>query len=128
MRGYYESHGLPSPARVLIQIDATRGVVKLGGGLMARLFGSSIAFSDEDLKAVRSALRALQTVLETRAVETDEERIRIRLQLSAAEELVRQKLGRHAAQVEKVEHLNETPGLGLRPLSELVGVGWPESD
>jgi hypothetical protein len=49
------------------------------------------------------------------------------LALSAAEELIRRKLGVQSKDVDKVEHLNETPGLGLKPFSEVAGVRWPDS-
>lgn len=125
MRDYYHAHMLPSPARVIARIDAT---AKPGGGLVARLFGASVTISEEDLAAIRNSLRALHAVLEGQVVESDVEKIRIRLALSGAEELVRRRLGRHASQVDKVRHLNETCGLGLRPLNELAGPRWPESD
>jgi hypothetical protein len=130
MREYYDEHNIPSPARVIARIDATTEaddttVAKRGRELVARLFGYSITFGEEDLVAVRGSLRALERLLQ-QEVELDAERIRIRLALSRAEELVRRRLGRRAAQVDKVRHLNETPGLGLRPLSEIAGAGWPE--
>ena len=128
MHDYYDAHMIPGPGRVVARIDAIAQAGKTARELTARVSGSAITFSAEDLSAVRDALRALETALEMRAVESDTEKIRIRLLLSEAEELVRQKLGRQAGQVEKIEHLNQTSGLGLRPLGELVGSGWPESD
>jgi hypothetical protein len=131
MREYYDEHNIPSPARVIARIDATTEaddttVAKQGRKLVARLFGYSITFGEEDLVAVRGSLRALETLLQRQAVELDAERTRIRLALSRAEGLVRRRLGRRAAQVDKVKHLNETSGLGLRPLSEIAGARWPE--
>jgi hypothetical protein len=133
MREYYDAHNIPSPARVIARIDATMEahgttVAKQGRELVARLLGNSITIAEDDLVAIRGSLHALKTLLQRQAVESDAERIRIRLALSGAEVLVRRRLGRYAAQVEKVNHLNETPGLGLRPLSELAGAGWPESN
>ena len=124
MRSYYETHGLPRPERVVAHIDAA---LSKRAGVLGRLLGSSIAFDEKELLSVRHTLHELQTILDGRAVESDEEKVRIRLALSAVEELIRRKLGRQSGSVEKVEHLNETSGLGARPFSEVAGVGWPDS-
>jgi hypothetical protein len=125
MRSYYDAHRLPRPERVAAHIDAA---ASSRGGVLARLLGSSIAFNEKELMAVRHSLRELQAILDGKAVESDEEKARIRLSLSATEELIRRKLGPQSRNVEKVEHLNETPGLGVRPFSEVAGLGWPESN
>jgi hypothetical protein len=125
MRTYYDAQRLPRPERVVAHIDAA---LSERTGVLGRLLGSSIAFDDKELAAVRHSLHELQAILDGKAVESDEEKVRIRLALSAAEELIRRKLGRQSSSVEKVEHLSETPGLGVRPFSELAGSGWPDSN
>lgn len=125
MRDYYAARELPSPARVITHIDTT---TRAGAGLVARLFGRSIVLDDNELFTVGDSLRTLQAILDGQVVESEEEKVRLRIVLSGAEELIRRKLGRQAREVENVEHLNETPGLGLRPLSEVAGVGWPDSN
>ena len=87
----------------------------------------SLDRAPEGLKSIRESLLALESLLEMRVAKSHEERIRIRLDLSDAEELVWRKLGRHARQVELVEHLNQNSRLATRPLSELAGASWPES-
>jgi hypothetical protein len=128
MRSYYESHYLPQPISVVACIDAASqpdgGSIKT---LLNRISGTVVVFDEAELKEIRGALRALEAVLANRVVECDSERTRIRLSLSSAEDLVRRKLGRKGDQVDKIEHLNESPGLSLRSLSELVGERWPNS-
>lgn len=125
MRDYYDKHRLPSPARVTSRIDAT---LSMRAHVLGRLFGSWVAFNEQELMAVRDSLHKLQAILDGHVPESNEEKVHIRLSLAAAEELIRRKLGKQSNGVEKVEHLNETPGLGLKPLSEMAGVGWPDSN
>lgn len=128
MRSYCEAHALPHPARVAAFIDlAAPSHESKVSKVMGSLFRSAVVFSDAELEELRVALQALETVLEKRVVESEAERIRIRLALSSAEELVRRKLGKHAGKVERIEHLNESPDLELKPLGDLVGARWPDS-
>jgi hypothetical protein len=118
--------------RVIARIDALeKGQEEKRAGwskeLLARLSEDSISFTGPELDQLRHSLRALASVLEGTVVESDAERLRIRLMLSRAETLVREKLPRQASRADKVEYLNATPGLGLRPLGELVGDAWPDA-
>lgn len=128
MCAYYAAHKLPRPGRVLACIDtplpahASR-VARLTPVVLRR----AIAMNEAELKEVRAALCALEAVLGKQVIESDSERVRIRLLLAGAEELVRRKLGKRADRVERIEHLNESPGLDLNPLGELAGANWPES-
>ena len=128
MRSYYDARNLPQPLRVVACIDATSppksGPIR---SLFDRVSRSIVVFDEAELTKIREALRALEAVLAKQVVESDSERTRIRLSLSSAEELVRGKLGRNGDQVDKIEHLNESPGLALKPLQELVGANWPDS-
>jgi hypothetical protein len=125
MRSYYDMHELPRPERVVAHIDAA---LSKRAGAVERLIGSSVAFDEKELMSVRHSLPELQTILDGKAIESDEEKVRIRLTLSAVEELIGRKLGRQSNSVEKVEHLNETSGLGARPFSEMASVGWPDAN
>lgn len=124
MRNYYDAHQCPRPEHVVARIDAT---VSTRADVLGRLLGSSIPFTERELSAVRQSLHELQAILDGQAVESAEEQIRVRLALAEVEELLRRKLGRQSHEVGKVEHLNETPGLGQRPFAELAGVEWPDS-
>jgi len=123
MRSYYGTHGLPRPERVVAHID---GALSRRAGVLERLLGSSISFDEKELMSIRHSLHELQTTLDGKAVESDEEKVRIRLALSAVEELIRRKLGRQSSRAEKIEHLNETSGLSARSFIEVVGAGWPD--
>lgn len=128
MRSYYESHGLPHPSRVVacIDVSAQRHASSVAE-FFARFSQDSVVLSAAETAEVTAALRTLETVLEKQMTDLDSERIRIRLSLSRAEDLVRRKLGRRAGEVEKVEHLNSSPGLALKPFGELAGAHWPDS-
>ena len=96
---------------------------------MSYLTGNSINLTEKDCRAVRDSLHNLEDVLENRLDESDAQRIRIRLSLSEAEEVVRRALDRSdVAVAEKVDHLNATSGLGVRPLREIIGPTWPKRD
>jgi hypothetical protein len=131
MRSYYDSHGLPPPARVAARIDApAQPRASMVANVLQRLFRKSVSLNETQLREVRAALRGLETVLEGQVVEPDErsdERMRIRLALSVAESLVERKLGRYARRVQMIEHLYEALHLDTKPLGELVGANWPDS-
>jgi hypothetical protein len=130
MCDFYEEHKLPSPAQVIENVDAIakphqsipRGWIL---ALKARLHKDPIRLREEELGAVLSALRGLESVLETSIGEDDAERVQIRLALSRSEELLRRKLGRFEDEVREVEHLNAASHLCLKPLKELVDPKWP---
>jgi hypothetical protein len=127
MRSYYDSHGLPPPARVAAHIDApAQPPASMVANLLQRLFRNAVSLNETELREIRTALRGLETVLESQVVESNYERVRIRLALSHAETLVDRKLGRYAGRIQMIEHLNENPCLDLKPLGELVGANWPD--
>ena len=128
MRAYYAARNLPSPGRVLACIDTPLPAdVSKVPTLIRVVLRRSIAMSEAELKELRAALRALEAVLGKQVTESDAERVRIRLMLSGAEDLVRRKLGKRADRVDRIEHLNENLSLDLKPFGELAGANWPES-
>ena len=127
MRSYYDSHRLPPPARVAAHIDApAQPRASMVANLLQRLFRNAVSLSETELREIRTALRGFETVLENQ-VESNSERVRIRLALTNAELLVHRKLGRYAGRVQMIEHLNESLYLDHKPLGELVCANWPDS-
>jgi hypothetical protein len=127
MLHYYQSHDVPGPGRVLSGLEAQLKTTKPRTfQLLCRLVGTSIALDTACCESVKNALRGFEFALKKNHAETDSEKIKVRLALSNAEALLRQKLGRRSRRVANVKHLNETPDPLLKPLSELVQPGWPD--
>jgi hypothetical protein len=124
MCSYHHAHGLPCPQHVVARLAAT---LSRRAGVWARLIGKSISLSERELLEVQDALRDLQTIINGTAVESNSEKVRIRMALSNVEFLLRNKLGRQIRGVEMVSHLNQSPHLCALSFRAAVGSGWPDS-
>jgi len=128
LSSYYQANGLPHPAHVLIYIDSLSNLdTSKFQKLVGRISGAHIAFSDPELSQIKACLYTFGTVLDRKVVESYSEQNRIRMSLSDGEELVRKKLGSHVDKIERIEHLNQSAGIILKPLHELAGAHWPDS-
>lgn len=120
---YHDAHGLPCPRHVAARLDET---LSRYSGIWDRLIGKSISLSARDLSEVRDALRDLQTIIDGTVVESNFEKVRIRMELANVEILLSKKLGRKVRAVEGVAHLNQAPHLCHMAFRDAVGAAWPD--
>jgi hypothetical protein len=122
MCSYSHTHGLPCPQNVVARLDAT---LSRRASIWAQVIGKSVSLSERELLEVRDALRDLQMIIDGTAVESNLEKVRMRMALTNVEVLLSKKLGRKVRAVERIAHLNQAPHLWHMKFRDAAGSAWP---
>ncbi len=128
LRRFYSSNDLPLPAkigRILGKLNRRPAPKHLPRVATEVLFRRKIWLDTEMLNRLIDSLQSLSRILSDSNTPEDT-RIKVRLELSILEELVRRKLPRRMAKAGTyVEHFNQNESLRLRSFHDIVGRDWP---
>lgn len=128
---YYAQQSIPSPDRVLAELDRfshghDRETANGLGKFVGVLLGRSVSVNASEFSEIQNSLRQLRHLLNTDTLAMDVDRISVRMALSTAEVRLRRRLRlRPDSDAERIDHLNATTRLQLRPLSQIAGPSWP---
>ena len=127
LRYYYRSKSLPCPG------DVAGSVALQGQSVLSSVLRLSVAnrilLSETFAGRIRAALNLLRVLLDGQSAFTENERISLRMELSALEGRLARKLpATERARGANIEHYNQNEILDLRPLEEIAGSEWPVKD
>src|ERR1044072_7334344 len=91
---YYAQQSIPSPQRVLAEIDRLsrghdREMARKFSKFVGVLFGRSVMLKADELSEIRNSLQQLGRVMNLDSLVTDADRIAVRMSLSSAESRLR---------------------------------------